>query len=87
MAKENMSNGNGKDKRVLVEVNNLVKYFPVRSGLLQRVNAWVKAVDDVSFFIYEGETFGPCWGVGLWKNDDWSDYSAVNSGNVRNCYF
>ncbi len=45
-------------RRVLVEVNNLVKYFPVRSGLLQRVSAHVKAVDDVSFFIYEGETFG-----------------------------
>ncbi len=43
-------------KRVLVEVKNLVKYFPVRSGLLQRVNAHVKAVDDVSFHIYEGET-------------------------------
>ena len=47
-----------KSKRVLVEVNNVVKYFPVRAGLLQRVKAWVKAVDDVSFFIYEGETFG-----------------------------
>ncbi len=47
-----------KSKRVLVEVKNVVKYFPVRAGLLQRVKAWVKAVDDVSFFIYEGETFG-----------------------------
>ncbi len=47
-----------KNKRVLVEVKNVVKYFPVRAGLLQRVKAWVKAVDDVSFFIYEGETFG-----------------------------
>lgn len=47
-----------KSKRILVEVKNVVKYFPVRAGLLQRVKAWVKAVDDVSFFIYEGETFG-----------------------------
>ena len=47
----------GKTKPLL-EVKNLVKYFPVRSGLLQRVSAWVKAVDDVSFHIYEGETFG-----------------------------
>lgn len=44
--------------RVLVDVQNLVKYFPVRGGMLQRVRAWVKAVDDVSFHIYEGETFG-----------------------------
>jgi oligopeptide/dipeptide ABC transporter ATP-binding protein len=42
----------------LVQVQNLVKYFPVRSGLLQRTTGWVKAVDDVSFHIYEGETFG-----------------------------
>ena len=51
-------NGSQKDRKVLVEVKNLVKYFPVRAGLLQRVKAWVKAVDDVSFHIYEGETFG-----------------------------
>jgi oligopeptide/dipeptide ABC transporter ATP-binding protein len=51
------SNGHG-NNRVLLEVKNLKKYFPVRAGLLQRVQAWVKAVDDVSFHIYEGETFG-----------------------------
>ncbi len=43
---------------VLVEVNNLVKYFPVRAGLLQRVVNHVKAVDDVSFFVRKGETLG-----------------------------
>jgi peptide/nickel transport system ATP-binding protein len=43
---------------VLVEVNNLVKYFPVRAGLLQRVVNQVKAVDDVSFFVKKGETLG-----------------------------
>ncbi|NJC95485.1 MAG: peptide ABC transporter substrate-binding protein [Anaerolineales bacterium] len=42
----------------LVEVNNLVKYFPVRAGLLQRVVNHVKAVDDVSFFVRKGETLG-----------------------------
>jgi len=42
----------------LIEVRNLVKYFPVRSGLLQRVIAWVQAVDDISFSIREGETLG-----------------------------
>jgi peptide/nickel transport system ATP-binding protein/oligopeptide transport system ATP-binding protein len=44
--------------KILIDVVNLVKYFPVRSGLLRRVSAWVKAVDDVSFHIYKGETFG-----------------------------
>jgi len=42
----------------LVEVKNLVKYFPVRAGLLQRVVNWVKAVDDVSFSVRKGETLG-----------------------------
>jgi oligopeptide/dipeptide ABC transporter ATP-binding protein len=45
----------GKD---LVIVKDLVKYFPVRSGLLQRVVAWVQAVDGISFTIREGETLG-----------------------------
>jgi len=48
--------GNGKNN--LIEIKNLVKYFPVRGGLLQRVVAWVQAVDNVSFFIREGETVG-----------------------------
>jgi oligopeptide/dipeptide ABC transporter ATP-binding protein len=59
MADETINtNGNGEERKILVKVENLKKYFPVRAGLLQRVSAWVKAVDDVSFFIYEGETFG-----------------------------
>ncbi|MCL4831241.1 MAG: dipeptide ABC transporter ATP-binding protein [Caldilineaceae bacterium] len=45
-------------KSDLLVVDNLKKYFPVRSGLLQRVSAWVKAVDGVSFSIRAGETFG-----------------------------
>ncbi len=51
------TNSNGKGE-ILVEVNNLVKYFPVRAGLLQRVVNQVKAVDDVSFFVRKGETLG-----------------------------
>jgi peptide/nickel transport system ATP-binding protein/oligopeptide transport system ATP-binding protein len=35
-----------------------VKYFPVKGGILQRVIAWVQAVDHVSFTIREGETVG-----------------------------
>ena len=46
------------EKRDLIQVKNLVTYFPVRSGILQRIVAWVQAVDDVSFTIHEGETLG-----------------------------
>ena len=53
-----MQNENKKNGGKLVEVSNLVKYFPVRAGLLQRVVNNVKAVDDVSFFVRNGETLG-----------------------------
>jgi peptide/nickel transport system ATP-binding protein/oligopeptide transport system ATP-binding protein len=46
------------NKETLIEVNNLKKYFPVKAGLLQRVVAWVQAVDNVSFTIRKGETLG-----------------------------
>ncbi len=42
----------------VVRVSNLKKYFPVEKGVLQRVSGNVKAVDDVSFVIYQGETLG-----------------------------
>src|SRR3989449_10719916 len=42
----------------LLRVQNLVKYFPIKGGLLQTTVASVKAVDDVSFEIKQGETLG-----------------------------
>ena len=42
----------------LVRVENLTKYFPVRAGLMQRIVNWVKAVDDISFTVKQGETLG-----------------------------
>ena len=46
------------NKTNLLRVENLKMYFPLRKGLLQRTYAHVKAVDDVSFSVDEGETFG-----------------------------
>ncbi len=42
----------------LMVVKNLVKYYPVKTGVLQRVSAYVQAVDDVSFTVRTGETLG-----------------------------
>ena len=42
----------------ILEVRNLTKYFPIKRGLLKREVGSVKAVDDVSFNIREGETLG-----------------------------
>ena len=52
------SSKNGGEKWDIVQVNELVKYFPIRGGFLQKVVAWVQAVDNVSFTIREGETVG-----------------------------
>lgn len=42
----------------LLEVKNLKKYFIIKEGILKNKKAIVKAVDDVSFNIYKGETLG-----------------------------
>jgi oligopeptide transport system ATP-binding protein len=42
----------------LLELDHLVKYFPVKGGVLQREMAQVHAVDDVSLTVYRGETLG-----------------------------
>lgn len=40
----------------LMVVKNLKKYYPVRTGVIRRISAYVQAVDDVSFTVKEGET-------------------------------
>ncbi|SKC49859.1 ABC transporter ATP-binding protein [Maledivibacter halophilus] len=42
----------------LLEVKNIKKYFPVKKGILKKKEEFVRAVDDVSFDIYKGETLG-----------------------------
>jgi peptide/nickel transport system ATP-binding protein len=45
-------------KEALLEVTELKKYFPIKRGFLKRVVGHVKAVDNLSFAIQEGETLG-----------------------------
>ena len=42
----------------MVELKDLKKYFPIKSGFFKKVSRQLKAVDDVSLVIEEGETFG-----------------------------
>jgi peptide/nickel transport system ATP-binding protein len=44
------------DNPTLLEVRRLTKFFPIRSGLLGRVRAKVRAVDEVTFDLRQGET-------------------------------
>lgn len=45
-------------EKTMVKVEHLKKYFPITGGVFQRVVGHVKAVDDVSFEVKEGETLG-----------------------------
>ncbi|MBI5031036.1 MAG: dipeptide ABC transporter ATP-binding protein [Chloroflexi bacterium] len=42
----------------LLQVNHLHKYFPIKKGFMRKTVGNVRAVDDVSFFVNEGETLG-----------------------------
>lgn len=44
--------------KVLLEVKELKKYFPITQGFFRKTTGYVRAVDDVSFSINEGETLG-----------------------------
>jgi len=46
------------EQEILLQVQNLKKYYPIKRGLIQRTAGYVKAVDDVSFDLYKGETLG-----------------------------
>jgi peptide/nickel transport system ATP-binding protein len=45
-------------QRVLLEVKDLKKHFPIKRGFLSKTVGHVKAVDGVSFYVREGETLG-----------------------------
>ncbi len=47
-----------KSDDILIEVKNLKKYFPIKNKFMTDEKKFVKAVDDVSFEIKKGETFG-----------------------------
>jgi oligopeptide transport system ATP-binding protein len=46
------------DQEVLLKVNDVKMHFPVKGGILGRVQGHVKAVDGVSFDLFKGETLG-----------------------------
>ncbi|KAB2338604.1 dipeptide ABC transporter ATP-binding protein [Cytobacillus depressus] len=57
---ESRKNGEIKDKDPLLELKNLKKFFPVKKSLLNfnKEQTFVQAVNDVSFTLFKGETYG-----------------------------
>ena len=45
-------------KKTILEVKGLKKYFPIEKGVLKKTIGHVKAVDGITFSLFEGETLG-----------------------------
>lgn len=45
-------------KEPILRIENVKTYFPIRKGLFSKISGYVKAVDDISFDVYPGETLG-----------------------------
>lgn len=50
--------GSAKKKSVILDVRHLKKFYPIQKGMIRKTVGNIYAVDDVSFFIREGETLG-----------------------------
>ncbi|MBB6450613.1 peptide/nickel transport system ATP-binding protein/oligopeptide transport system ATP-binding protein [Geomicrobium halophilum] len=46
------------EQEKILQIDNLKKHFPVKSGVLQRTKGHVRAVDGINFYIKKGESFG-----------------------------
>jgi ABC-type glutathione transport system ATPase component len=63
----------------LIQIEKLKTYYPIRAGLLRRVVANVRAVDDVSFDIRRGEVFGLVGESGCGKTTLVGPFSASSA--------
>ncbi len=71
---------------VLLQVNNLCCYYPIRKGLFKRVVGYVRAVDNVSFEIQQGKTLALVGESGCGKTTLGKSLLSLipkNSGSVK----
>ena len=70
------------DADVVLQVNNLKKYFPIERGFLRRQEGVVRAVDDVSFTIRQGETVSLVGESGCGKTTLLEFMQAVSNASI-----
>lgn len=68
-------------KENILEVKNLKTYYPIKGGFFRRTVGHVKAVDDISFNIKKGETFGLVGESGCGKSTAWSNTPTLVETN------
>ena len=68
----------------LLRVRDLKKHFPITGGFFNAVVGQVKAVDGVSFDLFEGECLGLVGRKRIWKNDGWTrDFARADPHGWR----
>src|SRR5690625_1487293 len=71
----------------ILTVEGLQKYFPIRGGILNRVVGNVKAVDNISFQIKRGETFGIVGESGSGKSTLGKTILGLHQATAGKVYF
>lgn len=74
-------------EEVVMKVEHLKKYFPITNGVFSKVTGHVKAVDDVSFEINKGETFGLVGESGCGKSTTGRTILRLLEKTEGNVYF
>lgn len=75
------------NKRDLLQVQNLKQYFPIKKGILGRSISYIKAVDDISFTVYEKETVSIVGESGCGSPPLGVQYCALMKRQVEKLYF
>ena len=75
------------EKDILVKVENLKMYFPVEKTILGKVTSYVKAVDDVSFAVERGKTFGLVGESGCGKTTTGKCVLRINTPTDGHIYY